>query len=132
MVIMSKNKYINKIQQMYISVYSPPLLRRRNGPTDESSHLGHGRLNQSGQDNRRTNIPQDTAPQTTDYDVLQSNDRYKMSYFVGCTFHFFNVLLTSTYLAVPSEEVEYFKLMFIRLRTTRTGCLLFYPNKFRK
>ncbi|KAK2164424.1 hypothetical protein NP493_1405g00037 [Ridgeia piscesae] len=75
--VQSKPTEVTEILVDATKVYSPPLLRRRNGPTDEPSPLAHSRLNQSsGQDNRRTNIPQDTAPQTTtDYDVLQSNDR---------------------------------------------------------
>lgn len=61
-------------------VCSPPLLRRRNGPTDEFTQLAISRLNESSavsvEDKRKTNIPRDTAPQTTtDCDVLQSNDR---------------------------------------------------------
>ncbi|KAI0238023.1 Alpha-tubulin N-acetyltransferase 1 [Lamellibrachia satsuma] len=63
-------------------VYSPPLIRRRNGPSDDYSQLTNSRkdLSSAVEDMKKSNFSQDTAPETitatmTNSDALQSSER---------------------------------------------------------
>lgn len=83
------------MENVRVSVYSPPLIRRRNGPSDDYSQLTNSRkdLSSAVEDMKKSNFSQDTAPETitatmTNSDALQSSERYVSKYFI-CVYIFY-------------------------------------------